>query len=449
MYSLKEQFLKAPYQSYLYSYPHKTAYRKLNALPLGQIWENEKKGNLFLYLHIPFCFSRCAFCNLMSHTGSTPALVEDYIQAVLDEAKAVRAELGPIGLSGFAIGGGTPNVLDRKQLYKVVTRLENIFSFTAGSRDTSFEVSPLALTPEQAGFYAALGINRISVGIQSFKEQELKNLGRAADLKGINKTLDALKTAEGKILLNIDLIYGIPGQDTASFLYSLEKALKFGPDQLFLYPLYRRPYTGLYKQAPGNDSRLELYRAGRELLLASGYRQDSMRKFIKVPNKQQEKQQKENDQHINAGFCCQEDGMIGLGCGARSYTRDIHYSKEYAVSPPAIKKIVKTYLKAEHRLVSYGFALNEEEQKRRYVIKSILKTSGLSPRDYSNRFGIPDSTSPPAGFPQLEELHRTALLEKREDRLVLTPAGLELSDAIGPYLISPAVRRLMEDFDYL
>jgi oxygen-independent coproporphyrinogen-3 oxidase len=238
--------------------------------------------------------------------------------------------------------------------------------------------------------------------------------------------------------LNIDLIYGIPGQTVDSWLGSIREALRFNPEELYLYPLYVRPLTGLGRKdsPPAEDRRLELYREGRAFLEQSGYTQESMRMFRRAGMRAP----------AAPHYCCQDDGMVGLGCGARSYTTSLHYSSRYAVTQRGVREILSDYVNlrdAEFDVADYGITLGPAEQRRRWVIKTLLRSEGLSPGAYSVRFGgcvFQD-------MPQLEDLEQRQLARKTEDHLTLTPRGLELSDAIGVWLYSAAVVERMETFE--
>jgi oxygen-independent coproporphyrinogen-3 oxidase len=154
------------------------------------------------------------------------------------------------------------------------------------------------------------------------------------------------------------------------------------------------------------DIRLECYRLARELLFAHGYRQVSMRMFQKTSSA------------TSAGpvYCCQEDGMLGLGCGARSYTSSLHYSTEYAVGATGVRSIIDDYMarpEADFSRADYGFVLDDEEQRRRYLIQSLLQAEGLNFDSYSARFG----SDARADVPQLVELAACGLVYEDEDTL--------------------------------
>src|SRR5262249_25931394 len=149
--------------------------------------------------------------------------------------------------------------------------------------------------------------------------------------------------------LNIDLIYGIAGQTYASWLASLDAALAWQPEELYLYPLYVRPLTGLAKAGSRDPSwdeqRLPPYRARRDPLLGHGYRQVAMRMFRRAGAPLD---------HRGDDYSCQSDGMVGLGCGARSYTSKLHYSFDYAVSTSEVRGIIDDFVARD--AADFGFA---------------------------------------------------------------------------------------------
>lgn len=260
-------------------------------------------------------------------------------------------------------------------------------------------------------------------------------MGRAQRNTEVARALGTIRAA-GIPVLNIDLIYGLAHQTPESWLHSLREALRWSPEELFLYPLYVRPLTGIGRLGRSwDDERLELYRLGRDFLHASGYVQTSMRRFQKASL----------PLGTEPEYSCQQDGMVGLGCGARSYTRRLHYSSEYAVGAASVREILQGFVARpaeSFRVASHGLHLSEGEQRRRFVLQSLLHVSGLDFGGYRVYFGS-EATS---DFPELAGLTAAGLGVMQKGVLRLTPAGLERSDAVGPWLYSPEVRTLSEEY---
>ena len=436
-----EQYLKSNsrYQSYLYSYPHKTAYRHFEtAVDLNELWKDEKKDSLYLYSHIPFCRMKCSFCNLFTISNPEEDAVELYLKQLKTEASVMRDILGEFSFVGYAVGGGTPSLLDLKQLEYLFSIYSNTLNVDLANIPGSFEISPETITDGKLQLLSDYGVERISIGIQSFIESEAKSVGRYQNDDLIHPVLEKIVSYQFPVF-NIDLIYGIPGQTVDTWLASLKVAMQYQPAEIFLYPLYIRPLTSLHKkngiQVVENDIRDDLYKIGCEFLTSQGYRQDSMRLF----------RHKSVTQTLGSDYSCQEDGMVGLGTNARSYTQDLHYSTEYAVSRPNVNAIVQNYLQKPanaFQQAHYGIKLSEDDRKRRYLIKSLLKAEGLHLQDYRNLF----QENILEYFPELNCLTDLQLATQNEKTIKLTTDGLAYSDLLGHWFISDPVKNKMQEY---
>ncbi len=433
-----------PYLSYSYAYPHKTAYRPLEpAVPLSDVWANERKDALFLYFHIPFCEMRCGFCNLFT-TPNPPEETEAlYLDALERQARQVREALGDeVIFARMALGGGTPTYLSAAGLTRVFDIAQNLFGADAARIPVSVESSPRTAVegdgPCRLRLLAERGVDRVSIGIQSFHEAETAAIGRAQKPALVEAALTAIRDA-GIPTLNIDLMYGLPGQTAETWEQSLRAALRYRPEELYLYPLYVRPLTGMGKSGRAwDDQRRDLYQQACDLLGAEGYEQVSMRMFRAAHAPAETK----GDGPV---YCCQEDGMVGLGCGARSYTQGLQYSSEYAVGRAGVKSIIADYIgrsDTDFAHADYGVRLAPDEQRRRYILYTLLTNDGVDLRAYTRRFGTDLLTD----LPQLTELEMRGLSQPIETHLRLTTSGISLSDVIGPWLYSPSARARMETF---
>jgi oxygen-independent coproporphyrinogen-3 oxidase len=425
----------ARYEAYVYAYPHKTAYQPIvPPIPLEQLWATERRDALFLYVHVPFCEQRCGFCNLFTQPVPEIDRVAAYVDTLARQARVVRAALdagGDFTIARAAIGGGTPTLLDAGQLARVLELLRGL----GYRRDVpmSVETSPETALPDRLAVLVDGGADRISIGVQSFIDAECRAVNRPQRAADVHGALRAIRDA-GPATLNIDLMYGLPGQTIESWQHTLDAALAYRPEELYVYPLYVRPLTtlGRKQHAPAVDTRGELYDHARAVLLERGYRQVSMRMF------------RRDDSAASAGpvYCCQDDGMIGLGPGARSYTRRVHYSSEWAVGARGVRDIIDRWIARSDEafaVADYGFVLDEDEQQRRWVILSLLSDDGLDLPAYRQRFGAEPSV--------LHELVKDGLARADGDTMRLTAEGLARADAIGPSLFSDEVRRRMASYE--
>jgi oxygen-independent coproporphyrinogen III oxidase len=379
------------YQAYMYAYPHKTAYRPLDPIPLDALWAGERRDALFAYVHVPFCEQRCGFCNLFTRPVPPDELVAAYLDALERQAAVVTRALGEASFARAAIGGGTPTLLEAKQLERIVGVLRGLG--VAHGTPMSVETSPETALPDRLRVVVGDGgADRISIGVQSFVEAEVRAVNRPQKEADVHRALRAIRDT-GVRALNIDLMYGLPGQTDETWARSLASALEYRPEELYLYPLYVRPLTTLgNKGAKAADAhRVHLYEQARALLVGAGYRQVSMRMFTRSAPK------------AAPHYCCQADGMIGLGCGARSYASSVHYASEWAVGARGVRDILDRWVQRDDRafgVADYGIVLDTDEQRRRWVILSLLSDEGLDLAAYRARF----AGDALAHLPQLYEL---------------------------------------------
>ena len=441
------------YLAYSYSYPHKTAYRNLDApVSLADAWANEPTNALFLYTHIPFCEMRCGFCNLFTTTNPEEDFVDVYLKSLRRQAAQVSACVADASFARMAIGGGTPTFLSATQLDKLFSTLQDVLDAHPSLIPTSVESSPLTAVPDKITVLEEHGVSRVSIGVQSFLEDEVRSIGRSQRTSDVMLALERLQ--ESTIpTINVDLIYGIPEQTHRSWLHSLKTAVSYEPEEIYLYPLYVRPMTGLgnLRQRKGSDfvaansdstdNRLDLYRIGRDYLLSSGYKQASMRMFQAAHAPSTE----------GPVYCCQTDGMIGIGCGARSYTTNLHYSHNYAVGAKPIMSILQRYVDCtdeQFARADYGFVLSEDERKRRFVLQSLLQVEGLDVREYLKTWS---GINPVEEYTVLKQLlgQGFAHVDAGSGAIKLTESGLELSDQIGVWLYSDSVISLMHEAEVI
>lgn len=427
---LIDQLSADPYRAYTYGYPHKSAYRPFEQpVNLAELWAGEDRRHLSGYLHLPFCEMRCGFCNLFALANPRSGLTAAYLKALERQAAATAEFLGDAHVDRLALGGGTPTFLTVPELERAFAALELAFGTRPDRTPTVIETSPATATPDRLRYLREIGVERISIGIQSTTELEVRQVGRPQAHQTAVRALDAIR-ADGPPLLNVDLMYGLAGQTEASWRKSLTDILTWRPEEIFCYPLYVRPLTGLGRQIDGwADERRAQYRIAVEVLTEAGYRQSSMRRFY-LPEAGT----------IDDEYAADSHGKVGLGCGARSYTSALHYSSDFAVDRTEVKRILRDWINtSDFSVATYGIALSADELMRRYALQSLLHVRGLDPQACLAATGL----DPLDELPVLSRLVDAGLAGWSTDgRLQLTPAGLELSDAIGPWLYSPQVQEL-------
>lgn len=454
-----------PYIQYMYSYPHKTAYRPLTGIRLADYAGRLSGPGCGLYLHIPFCQTKCGYCNLFSVTGAGAEEMERYLDAVERQLNQYRRILEPAGtrFSDFTIGGGTPLLLAARQLERIFAMTESYLSFEE-NRSIVIETAPNQTDREKLQLLKDRGITRVSMGIQSFRDRELETLRRGHSGK---KALEALELllSFGFDCVNTDFIYGIPGQTIRSLLESLEKAVSLGPQEIFLYPLYVKHGAGLERELRDGmvlepEKAFEQYREASSFLKSEGFRQDSMRRFVR-----------RKSEHLRPFSECGFGTSLALGCGGRSYVGNLHFCTPYAITRQDCMRELYTYENTQDfTVVTHGIVLSREEQKRRYVIRHLLIRPGLNIDRYREHFGTeiledfpllsewigegylarqctPDEVGIRCGSGLRDGCCDPAQRKAESGWLVLTDDGLALSDYLGPQLISREISEKMTEWE--
>ncbi len=425
------------YNQYMYSYPHKTAYRPLTGVNLEDYKERLAGRGHGLYLHIPFCQTKCGYCNLFSVTGQKKEAIDRYLDTVERQIRQYGRVLNQAGteFSDFTIGGGTPLLLTEGQLERAFAMVEGSLSLEP-DRAIVIETAPNQTTEGKLKILKAQRVTRVSMGVQSFQEEELKTLRRSHSAAQARKALEMLKAFDFPCV-NLDFIYGIPGQTRESFLESLKEARAYEPEEIFLYPLYVKHGAGLLKDMREGmvldpERAADEYEAGADYLIQMGYHQDSMRRFVR--------RESENREFLDCG----SGTSLALGCGGRSYLGSLHFCTPYAITrTDCLKELEQFENTRDFTRITHGIFLSGEEQKRRYVIRHLLIRPGIPAKSYEQIFG----TRLLGDFPILETWIQEGFLFQNQGFLTLTSLGMKYSDSLGPRLISPAVRRRMEEWE--
>ncbi len=358
----------------VYCYPPRTAHVESEApRNLIDVWRRDAEGgaDLNVYIHVPFCRYRCSFCALYTITTPTQddALYRAYVRSVRRQLGNLAPGLRSRRIRTVFVGGGTPFVIGVPLLIELLSSLDEVFpDWRATAEEISVEASPDSVLAEIAGLpdLAAAGVTRISVGIQSFDARELGLAGRAAaGADTANAALAALRAA-GFANVAADLIVGLEGQTDRSCAASIETLLAFGPETASLYmigprsdtPLGRRVLPSLI-QNPQLYERLAMCSAR---LREEGYVRESSVQF-KAPNK---------GGLLHKQFYFGGVSVLGLGSGARSYTRTVDYITGGGKRTRGALE-AHMALSGEAAIATKGVLIDADESARRSVILMLHK----------------------------------------------------------------------------
>ncbi|WGL64830.1 radical SAM family heme chaperone HemW [Pseudomonas sp. CW003PS] len=372
---------------------------------------------LALYIHIPWCVRKCPYCDFNSHAAGPTLPEEEYVDALLADLDVDLRHVHGRPLTSIFFGGGTPSLFSDRALGRLLAGVERRVAF-APDIEITLEANPG--TFEQAKFkgYRALGINRLSIGVQSFQEAKLKALGRIHDGGEAIRAADMARAA-GFDNFNLDLMHGLPEQSIEDALFDLRTAISQGPTHLSWYQLTMEPNTVFWSQPPTlpeDDLLWDIQEAGQALLAAEGYAQYEVSAYAKAG-----KQARHNLNYWTFG------DFLGIGAGAHA-----------KLSTPAgrIQRTWKTRLPKDYLDPAKAFQAGErtleaDELPFEFLMNVLRLTEGAPAELFSQRTGLP--------LQQLErsrrEAERQGLLQADQTRLVATAKGqLFLNDLLQQFL---------------
>lgn len=279
---------------------------------------------LGLYIHIPFCARKCPYCDFNTYAG-LELLHDATVDALCIEMERWAPRLAGRPVSTVFVGGGTPTVLTAAQLERLFGAVHRCFAVDAGAEVTC-EANPGTVDQAKFGVLRALGVNRLSMGVQSFQPAELHFLGRIHSVEDVGQAFAAARKA-GFDNINLDFIFGLPGQTEATWSDTLERALALAPEHLSLYSLIVEPNTPLFHWVesgsvpePDEDQAAMHYERALERLAAGGYIQYEVSNWARRTGGCRDDETPELASRHNLIYW-RNDDYLGIGPGAHSHLR--------------------------------------------------------------------------------------------------------------------------------
>ncbi|WJN59271.1 radical SAM family heme chaperone HemW [Pseudomonas sp. SO81] len=372
---------------------------------------------LALYIHIPWCVRKCPYCDFNSHAAGPSLPEEEYVDALLADLNADREHVHGRTLSSIFFGGGTPSLFSAKALGRLLQGVQRRVPF-AGDIEITLEANPG--TFEQAKFrdYRSLGINRLSIGVQSFQEAKLKALGRIHDGGEAIRAADMARAA-GFDNFNLDLMHGLPEQSIEDALFDLRTAIAQGPTHLSWYQLTMEPNTVFWSQPPElpeDDLLWDIQEAGQALLAAEGYGQYEVSAYAQAG-----KAARHNLNYWTFG------DFLGIGAGA--------HAKLSAPNGRIIRtwktRLPKDYLDASKSFQAGERLLDAEELPFEFLMNVLRLSDGVPAALFEQRTGLALASLDAAR----REAEARQLLQTDPARLVATREGqLFLNDLLQHFL---------------
>lgn len=389
-----------------------------------------EREKLELYLHIPFCVKKCAYCDFLSFPCDCKTQ-RRYVEKLVEEIEKVSANCQKYAVSSIFVGGGTPSVIDSKWIVEIFDCLRECFAVEPNA-EISMEANPGTLTREKLSDYRKAGINRLSIGLQSTDNKELSLLGRIHTYEGF---LESYRLARecGFTNINVDLMSALPGQTVDSWLKTLQNVVDLGPEHISAYSLIIEEGTPFFEKYgetdgeagenlgepdktggdhdmpafPDEGTDREIYHRTKEFLKAHGYERYEISNYAKPGHACRH----------NIGYWT-DVPYLGIGLGASSYMNGKRFSNTYDL---------KEYLNGaagDYRDIQI---LDEKDKQEEFFFVGLRMIDGVSLDEFERRFGVPAENVYPG---LMERFVREGVAEIIDGKFRLTDYGLDVSNYV-------------------
>lgn len=365
------------------------------------------KQSVSLYIHIPFCIKKCKYCDFLSFS-STEEGRNSYIRLLAEELKQKSIWTKDQMVISIFFGGGTPSILTKDQITYLMDVIYQYYTVEENAEIT-IEANPGTMTREKLKAYKEAGINRLSIGLQSTEDEELKRIGRIHTYEQFEENYHMARKV-GFSNINIDLMSALPGQTMDSYERTLKKVLALEPEHISAYSLIVEdgtPLAGddlLLEMLPGEEIDRKMYHRTKELLQKAGYERYEISNYAKK------------------GYACRHNmvywqggNYLGFGLGASSY-----FEGERFHNPMEMEEY-HTYQKEEAEVLS------REDKMEEFMFLGLRMTEGIQKEEFQSRFGV----SMESIYGKiLEEQEKEGLILQNEKSVKLTERGLDVSNYV-------------------
>ena len=375
-----------------------------------------EKKPLSVYVHVPFCVRKCLYCDFPSAPG-TPEEIAYYFRVLQQEIRAFEA-LGSLrSVSTVFFGGGTPSLVDPKYIGQVLDLLRSLYPFNEAP-EISLEANPGTVTKESLEAYKAMGINRLSFGLQSVHEEELKILGRIHGYDDFLRSYELAREA-GFDNINIDLMSALPRQTMEKWQKTLETVAGLHPEHISAYSLIIEedtPFAETYGTRegriylPGEEADRAMYHWTKEFLEERGYARYEISNYARPG-----RECRHNLVYWTGGE------YVGFGQSAASYVDGKRFQN------PAGREEYPKYVRTAYAKYKKTKPLSLVEREEEYMFLGLRTARGVSREEFRERFG---ESFPGTYEKKLLDYCKQGFMEKANDRIRLTDKGIDVSNVI-------------------
>ncbi len=370
--------------------------------------------NIGIYIHIPFCVKKCDYCDFNSFAGKDH-LHEEYVNCLIDEMEMYKDVLSNINIDTIFIGGGTPTCLGAGSIEQIMYKCASTFNISPNA-EISIEANPGTITSVKLRGMRNSGVNRLSFGLQSWNDEELKLLGRIHTKDEFIRNYE-LARVEGFDNINIDLMFALPDQDLKKWKATLDNVVTLNPEHISCYSLTIEEGTFFHQylergkiKLPDQETDRLMYENAINTFRENGYKQYEISNFSKQ------------------GYECRHnkkywllDEYIGFGAGAHSFIGEERYSNE--LNPEDYIKRIRTKVTPVKEKIS----LDKKDCMSEFIFLGLRLMSGININEFERRFGIDIYSIYKI---QIDKFLSLNLLKREEDNIKLTNRGIDISNKI-------------------
>jgi len=423
------------YTSYPPANVFKEGFTAEEAIQAMRASNSEGPRGISLYVNVPFCPQLCYFCGCNTQRGNDPAFISRYFDAMVREIDTIAGHIDKSRpVTQVHWGGGTPNSVDWNLVERLMERFRSYFSFTDDT-EIAMECSPAYLDLQDVDKILSMGFNRVSLGIQDFSESVLRIINRRPPRRPVEELVAYIRE-RSRAGVNLDFVYGLPGQTLEGYLETLERAVEVRPDRLVTFSYAHVPWVKKNQKIlertgiPGPETKLEMLLRGYELLTARGYDPIGMDHFA-LPGDAMAGAFREKTLHRNfQGYCTLKHTGQVYAFGASSISQ-LH--RAYVQNVREVADYIR-HIEAGELAVERGYILSDREVVIRGVINQVMCNGSIDLKREAGILGLglealKDLLDFSAG--RFREMEEDGLLSIYGDTMKVTPLGMLLIRVIA------------------